>query len=47
MDCDTYCKKSRNATEDELLNAHTGPSMKFDIIHSKEAIVMWPDMHSF
>ena len=26
---------------------HTGPMMEFDRIHLKEAIVMWPDMHSF
>ena len=25
----------------------TGPLMKFDKIHSKEATVTWPDMHSF
>ena len=25
----------------------TGPIMEFDKIHLKEAIVMWPDMHSF
>ena len=25
----------------------TGPMMEFDRIHLKEAIVMWPDMHSF
>ena len=26
---------------------HTGPKTKFDKFHSKEAIVMWSDMHSF
>ena len=25
----------------------TGPLMKFDKIHSKEATVTWPNMHSF
>ena len=28
-------------------NHGTGLSMEFDKIHLKEAIVTWPDMHSF
>ena len=27
--------------------SYSGLSMEFDKIHLKDAIVMWPDMHSF
>ena len=31
----------------KVLIRDTGCTLEFDRIHLKEAIVMWPDMHSF
>ena len=42
-----YLTGQERIASSRTCNRFTGLSMEFDKIHLKEAIVTWPDMHSF